>query len=483
MFYGPRGEASPELEILMKKEFKSAVVILALLILFSVAGCSSVSSEEAFDLSFDPEVETNYNGEHFVIYGKKELVYDPEKDSLFVDLVYDRMRELQDRFNIFFDYKEGDFHNILKVNVASGQYICEFAISDTWNLHDSILSGLLIPVDQLDTGIDYTNYSKWGNKNQLTSFCFNDHLYGVIPMYWPGFAYYQVEHFFFVNEDMVAAIGQPDPREFVDNGQWNRATMTDLVENRYTHTNAASEHVYALSSGLGHFMMSTIVTSGIDYVINKGNGVYTSGYKEPDVIDKLKWGSDFVLRNKDINMTSGTDTMDTIYILARGHCTMVLTRLDYGLNGIQYDIDNFGILPFPLSDDLQGHDWMCMHDAFNHGIFMPLTAKDPDNAAFIANAIFEPLKGYETEELRLDYYDRYIFHDSRDTKVVFDSLKICKYTHFNEKGDMIASAVLAANGSKSIVQILEENDSSYEYYMERIYIPIQRTIDNLFGEG
>lgn len=457
-------------------------LFIAALLLFSLSACSSGSDEEVFESTLNTDIEHDYGGNSVVFYCPRGIIYDEETDSLFSDIVYSRVADVEHQFNVNISFDETEFDGVLKLAVAGGRYVCELAISDTYNMYDEIRANLLESLDDIDSGIDYTDSAKWGNKVQLPSFVYDNHLYGVIPMYWPGSVYKQCDHFFFVNEDMVASIGQPDPREFVDNGQWTRDKLTDLVENVYTHTNAASETVYALATQPGHFFSIAITASGIGYIVKKGEDTYVSAFKEPGVQDKLKWADDFYFRNYQVNIEHGSDTFDTIAYLVDNRSVMILTHLFYGLRDVQFTVDNFGILPFPLSDDIYGQGWIGQHEFFNNSVFIPINARDPESASFLADAIFEPLKGYETEELRLAYYDRYVFHDSRDTKVVFEALSNCRYLPYNDEGYMIPNAMTVAAGNKSISQILEEKNDLYETYMNDAYIPLQKSLDALFGE-
>lgn len=465
----------------MKRSLRRTVLLIGIAVLFLFAGCSNQNGEDVFEYGFESENEHDYGGNDVVLCAPKGLIYG-ENESLFLDLAYERIHEVEHKYNLSFVFSSRSVKD-LKMDVAGGRYLCEFAISSTYTLYNEIRGYLLESIDDMGSVIDYTDSEKWGNRMMLASFVYDDHIYGVIPMYWPGTAYQQCDHFFFVNEDMVASIGQPDPREFVDNGQWNRAMLEDLVENRYTHTDAASEHVYALSTAPGHYFSIAIKTAGIDYVVKHPDGSYTSAFKEPGVDEKLKWASDFYWDNYKVNIIHGSDTFDTIAYLVNNRSVMILTHLSYGLRDCQYTVESFGILPFPLSDDLAGHEWISQHEAFGGSVFIPINARDRDSAAFLASELFEPLPGYETEELRLAYYDRYIFHDSRDTKVVFEALRNCRYLPFNDEGYMIPNALSEAEGKMSIAKVLESKEHLYGTYMETVYIPLARSLEALFGEN
>lgn len=301
-------------------------------------------------------------------------------------------------------------------------------------------------------------------------------------MYWPETVYKQVDHFFFVNENIIKRLGSTDPREFVENGEWTRAKFVELLTEEYTHQNSGGTTVYALSAQPAHFFSIAIKTSGIDYVIQNEDGSYRNAFKEPDVIDKLTWIYDTYYNNVDVNITTGSDTFDAIAKFVNEEAVLCLTHLYYGLRDIQYSVESFGILLFPLSDDLNGTGWIGQFEFYN-GISFPTNITEADAVSAVVNAIFEPLEGYETEEDRFAYYDRYIFHDSRDTRVVFEAIENCRYLPYNDNGYLIPDAMRDSGGNKSISQILDENESKLEALIEEVYIPLEETCDILWGKN
>ena len=49
--------------------------------------------------------------------------------------------------------------------------------------------------------------------------------------------------------------------------------------------------------------------------------------------------------------------------------------------------------------------------------------KEPESISRIVDAMFEHLEGYETEAALQEYYNHNVFHDPRDTKVIFEAAK------------------------------------------------------------
>ncbi|MBQ4627870.1 MAG: hypothetical protein IJB44_02200, partial [Clostridia bacterium] len=77
----------------------------------------------------------------------------------------------------------------------------------------------------------------------------------------------------------------------------------------------------------------------------------------------------------------------------------------------------------------------------------------------------------------------YVFHDSRDTKVVFECLENCRYLPYNDNGYLIPNALNNSKQSKSVSQIIEENLEIMQTTIEDVYIPLEETCDILWGEN
>ncbi len=457
--------------------WKNIISFLFVIVFF--VSCASQSEEIVPDYNNEFEQNT-FDGLELTFAMSPYVCY--EQDSLFGDIAKARVAEIEEKYDvdIVFDENESLVSNLF-YSISSGIKPCDVMLSDSFELYNQMRANLLFPVDNMPEPLVYTNTEKWGGREKLITYAYDNHLYGVLPMYWPETIWKQVDHFFFVNENMITTLGHTDPREYVENGEWTRAKYEEVL-NSYTHTNMSGDTVYALAAEPGHYFSIAVKTSGIDYIVKKEDGTYSNAFLEPGVIDKLTWVSDTFWNNWEVNITRGSDTFSTIAKFVNEESVMVLTHLYYGLADIQYTVDNFGILPFPLSDDLHGTGWIGQFEFYNNGISFPANIEALDEISTVVNDLFEPLPGYETEEARFEYYDRYIFHDSRDTKVIFECLENCRYLPYNDNGYLIPNAINNAKGGKSISQILEANAEIMQTTIDEVYIPLEETCDLLWGK-
>lgn len=457
--------------------FRRALTFVFIMLL--IVSCAGNSVETVPD--YDPvSNKDTYDGITLVLAATPYVCYD--EDSLFGDLARARVAEVEKKYDVKIEYVDSaTTTNNLFYYISSGIKPCDAMISDSYSLYEEIKGNLLYPVDNFYTGIDYRDTSKWGGREKLVTYAYDYHLYGLLPMNWPETIWKQVDHFFFVNEDIISRLNQPDPREYVENKEWTHAKFEEILD-AYTHQNNSGDTVYALAVEPAHYFSIAIKASGIDYIVKHTDGTYSNAFYEPGVIDKLTWISDTFWKNWEINITRGSDTFSTIAKFVEGNAVMVLTHLYYGLRDIQFNVDNFGILPFPLSDDLVGSKWIGQFEFYNNGISFPSNLVELEAVPTVINAIFEPLAGYETEEDRFDYYNRYVFHDPRDTAVIFEALDNCHYLPYNDNGYLIPNSINNAHGNKSVSQILDENADIMETTINDVYIPLEETCESLWGD-
>ena len=454
------------------------MLVILFLAVFLVA-CSSGPEEIVPDYVTEAENVT-FGGATFTFMTGPDIIYDP--DSLFGDIARQRVSEVSEKYDVNIVFNENsDIVYDLMLYVSSGIKPVDVMFSDPVVLRTQIRANLLYPVDTFSTGIDYKDTNKWGGREHLIGYAWNDHLYGLTAMYWPESVWRNIGYFFYVNENIISRLNTPDPREYVENGEWTRDRYEQVLE-EYTHQDNNGETVYALTAMPGHYFSMAIKASGIDYVVKQSNGKYTNAYLEPGALDKLTWAYDSYWNNYEKTITHDTDTFTTIAQFVSGKAVMLLMEMYWGMRDVQYEVEDFGLLPFPLSDDLAGSKWIGQFEDLKKSMSFIANIEETDALSTVVNAIFEPLPGYETEEERYEYYDRYVFHDPRDTRLVFECVKNCRYIPYYDSGYLIPDAMRDAEGNRTISQILESNAKVMDNLYEKVYIPMYESCDSLWGE-
>ena len=466
---------------------KKLAILLFLCIIMSVfSSCGKAVENLGVDnTQVEDKQSIDLKGYNFKYYQTKTLGY--TEDTLFADLAMQRVADVEEKLNCKIEFIEGDFSTELTNSLAVSSVLCDAGTYESFALQPQIRAGSFLPISAIESIVDFKNKpEKWGNKNQLSSLVWDNELYGVLPMYYPEFFYNACDFAFFVNEDIVKSLNQPDPRELVENGQWNRAKLEELMK-LYTHTDTGGETVYGLGLFISHFFDMALRTSGIEYAV-KEKDAWVSGLHTQKALEVLTWAQDLLFtKGKDWTLTNFT--YNAINSFVDGKTTMLLTHVGFGLatvdtsdyKSISFNMENFGILPFPLSEDMPANEWIGQHETMHNCVLFPANIENPETAAYIVDALYEPLPGYETNEQRMDYYMRYIFHDTRDADIIFKMLDNCRYTYYKDGARDIVDAMSNAKGTKTVTEILESNKSKYQEVLEKVIIPSYESIEHIWG--
>lgn len=417
---------------------RKLALFMLLCMIFGLFGCSQSGTQttdpdkndvEATDNEYPDLFEYEFN--YLQTMAEPSMFFFGYHDgSLFADAARTRVKEIEQNYNCTITTEENaNIRNALQLAAATGA--TDWSALQRWGFADNMLSsiraGYLYPMSEFEGIINYKDAAKWGNPNVLMSFCYNDELYGLFPNYWPEFGFLSVDHLFVFNADLMNQAGVGDPRTMLEQGTWNRTSLQDLVRNATIET--PEETIYGLGCLAYHFTDMSFHAAGNQFVIEK-DGEYVDGLNTMRTIDTLTWSQKFLRDNADY-IRLGADTYESEQAFVDGKCSMNLIHsyfiFAHGAK-IAYGVENQGLLPFPLADDDTSGKWIGQYEEMQYSIHIPLTSSDPESTAYIVDALYEPFEGYETEEQLMDYYNRNVFHDARDTQLVMDMMNNLRYT-------------------------------------------------------
>ena len=149
-------------------------------------------------------------------------------------------------------------------------------------------------------------------------------------------------------------------------------------------------------------------------------------------------------------------------------------------NSIAYQMDNFGVIPFPrgpLGNNTANPGSTITDTRF--GTAIPLLCKDPAMSAIVLDAIYEPLPGYEEEQSVRDYLRRNFFFDDRD---VANYISAFENIIYNYRPEGITDVYIGIKGNKSMREWLDQYAEADENNRQKYVINIETSIDSLLGE-
>ena len=267
--------------------------------------------------------------------------------------------------------------------------------------------------------IDFTDFKKWGTLENLKPFFWDNEIYAVTPAAWPMLKYRSMDGPMIVNENIISFLNETDPREFAEKDEWTWEKLEELMP-VYNHINDSGDEVKALYTTV-HWLFRTIQpTNGQGMVYQDENGEYQLGLHSDITFEAMytawNWAfgeySSFVyidLNNNWTNMLQAFLDGKSVLTIMNG------TDLLGTQNSIAYQMDNFGVIPFPrgpLGNNTANPGSTITDTRF--GTAIPLLCKDPAMSAIVLDAIYEPLPGYEEEQSVIDYLRRNFFFDDRD---------------------------------------------------------------------
>ncbi|MBQ6053568.1 MAG: extracellular solute-binding protein [Clostridia bacterium] len=472
----------------MRKTAKLISVIIVISVFLSA--CQG-AQPEVFDVDFAmPDGGTDLEGVT-VIYqmgivdalSDKPICLGYIMDTPLGDAAVQRIKDIQTNLNCVLDIRYaygGNNSSSFISSSASGLYLCDAAmgISDMWAEIARI--GMLIGMTELEEYLDFRNEAKWGYRNMLEVIYYEDDLYGVAPMLWPEIAV-TYDSPIVVNETMISSLGETDPRDYLENLQWNWDTFEECLDRYYVQEGAEIKN-YSLTVGLGNFAAMFVLSNGSKFAEKDASGKYIPGFFTPNAITAME---------RALNIINGpvSHTIDTVTNVADALVggTTVLGSLSsesiVGSNGrISKEMDNFGIVSWPYGPDVDPGYVAGRHHNIERCISFSRMSPHPDAAATVVDALYEPLGGYNDLDSLLDYMSKNYFYDRRDAEVYYNMYFNSCYSYFHYSG-MLGYMQDWITSNKSITEYIESTTDMITSRIDEYVLPSMRGIDAVWGEN
>ncbi len=471
--------------------------LLALIMIISVfaTACAGGTEPETFDLDYN-------SGEAGVVnLGGFEMIYEFGSntsdgavdenilgfvpDSVFADLAAARLNEIEQNYNCKITVNYNDTqrcHTFISLSYA-GVFMCDVisGISDMWA--DAARAGMLVGMSGLSDYIDYMDESKWGSRSILEVVYYEDDLYGLIPMGWPELNHSSFGYPLAVNEDIVSLLAQPDPREYVENGEWTWAKFRECLD-AYTVIEGSTTKYYGLSAHWPYYTEMFIRSNGDSLVYKDENGNYSYGFYTDSAIAAMEEAK--AIWKTDLSYTIASEMNDsvasTIDDFVNGVSVMCVapTGYLYGQDArISLKVDNFGILTWPLGPNADPDRVYGIMENNNYCIAFSTLSKNTESSAIIINALYEPLPGYETDEDIKAYMERNYFFDSRDCDNFFKMYLNQEYNYFHYA--MRENYIGFMDTNQTITQYIESVSDVVEGIFTDDIMPSVRGIEAVWG--
>ena len=470
---------------------KLIALTLAVFLLLTVSCASGDASAELFEEEFSTgEEEVDLCGFTFEIRFYDD--YTPEDGSVcgykngssFNDAAVKRVKDVENEMNCIIKPTNSGglgLESNFTVIQLSGLNFCSAIMTSSYSLRPAIESGLFEPLSQVSDIIDYTDSKKWGNWRILEQSVWDGDIYGVVPIQWP-----EVEmsegYLFVFNEKFADLLGQPDPREFIEDRSWSREKLGEMML-IYT-TEDLGHPLKALMTYEGHFY-DTALRANNAQAYKLVDGKYVSGYHTPEGLEALTWADDFlhVTYADCIYPAPGTE-QERNDVFINEDSAMIYTRVAnaFGSNDpIPYSVENTCILPMPNGPERVKTNapyttfFECVHD----NILFPING-NLESSAIIVNALFEPLDGFDADELK-EYYMRYLCRSETDFNVAKELFANGRYSFVSDGIRAPVVEALYGHHSKTVAAILESTETAQNELVQKYLVPTVSSLEGIFG--
>lgn len=465
------------------------IISLALCLVFALTFVSCAATEEIVpeyitqvsdEIDFDGKVfKMGTVNDALIVFSSsdQESVLGYIENTEFADLALNRIKETETKYNMVLDVVIVPSAAQTAYNsVVTGDYEFDFIQEESYDVVDYVIAGTFVDLSVL-SNMNAIDEEKWGSRFLLSSMMYDGGLYGVIPAKHPMKTQNSMSSVIAVNEDYVRELNETDPRDYYENGEWTWDTFTNVLLN-YAHTTQVSnEYVYAFASNAGWFTRAVSLSNGDEYLVVNDDGTYEMGFYTATALKAFEqayewWNgvtADSIHKGGGVNQVNdGSSVMaliDTYQVLS-------------GTSSVAYNLDNFGIVPFPSGPDAPAGWYKSFYESADFVLSIPVTAPDEEASALIMDSLFEPLDGYETDESVLEYLKRNYFMDERDAEYFFEIASNDHAIYIDHKHGLTSFFDQILKSSPA--QVMESNENSQRTNIEKYILTQYQTMKELY---
>ena len=463
---------------------------LAVVMLFSMilTACGS-AEKEVFDVDFaGTKGGIDLEGANIVYkvyvpsnYDVENQILGYEIDTIFADMAKQRLEDVEKNLNCTFELLSGlgDPSEYFAAAV-SGVFISDAAMGASGPLVQAARLGALIGLSELDGYIDYTNEAKWGYRNMLEIMAYEDDIYGLTPLLWPELSVY-VRDPLVVNEDIIAALGETDPRDYIENKQWTWDVFEECLGRYYVEEGGEVKH-YSLTADAGMFASMFTFSNGSVYVEKNEKGEYVSGLYTPEAMKAMQRGIEiFNGPNSHTICKQSYDVVTDNLISGKTVLGCLRSYEIVGLRGrIAREMTNFGLLSWPHGPDVEPGYIFGYYSNIHSCIAFSRSSSQPEATAMAISALYEPFEEYKTMDDVIDFMTKTYFFDRRDAEVYYGMYLNSNYNYFNIGMSGVIDGWITSN--QAVSTYLESQESVIMESIEEYAAPALRGLEAIYGQ-
>lgn len=361
----------------------------------STDGESTTSVETSI---LDSLPERDYGGAEYAILAAVEqdatkFCVDEQTGDKLSDAIYNRNKEVEDMYNIIFNYDVVDgymagmseVHNRLTGSVLAGDCTYDMYVQNSAYVSQLILEGLFADMNS-DKNFDFDG--AWWHKQTNENLMINDRLYIASGFY--GVGTLTESWCMLINKELADDLNLESPYQSVSDGTWTFDKMLVMAKSAVSDLNGDSK--FDENDRYGFLMTGSEAYSPLSYAMgrlvtkNNENGIpeFVDATEHTlNVMEKLN----ILSKNADNIRYSTKDVRPDREIIPM-FCNKQGLFAIYPMRIVEYpemrDGPDFGILPLPKYDEQQ-ENYITMAYPFVTAI--PALVKDPDMSSVVLEAL------------------------------------------------------------------------------------------------
>lgn len=473
---------------IMKRSL-TLILLLAFFLTLCLSACGKASSEDpGEDKGLQKEAKSlfDYDGEELNLYQNctPSSPFGYTKDSVVADTALARLESVGQELNctIRLICPEPEMVEYISARTAAATYYADICFAgNSTKLRTPAQGGAFVAIDDVESILDYHDHEKWGTVEVMETMMCKGILYGLSPQFWINCT--TIPNYTFVyNRDLVTGeYGMADPHEHYENKNWTRDVLEEYIFNCTSSANGETS-VYGLSTSTKILVRQAILSNGCQMIAVDEEGNLSCGWSGTDAIEALLWAQQLITEHADaVCYKYGSTDFDS-YLLFNGNRSSFLLTVPVLLtNSIAFEVNNFGLMPWPSAADVPYGEWIGFYESAA-AVSIPNEAIDIEGSAIAIDRIFAPMEGYETFEDIKSYYVTNVLHDVLDAEILFVNRNNPKtqFSYWPDGGDKFLDQILsvAENPKASASEAIERNKVLLEQVIESDIRPNYLALDH-----
>ncbi len=414
---------------------KKRIFALTLVLIFSAICVSCAAEKEVVPdyPEFTSEDVVDLKGAVFnMAYGALNYFEGEESTLTYTnntdmgDFAMKRVKDVESKYNCSLNFLFQDGCGATAFNCAiAGTYVFDIVCDESFYLINYMKASAFTDLAMLNT-IDVFDESKWGSRYMIMSTMFDGHIFGVLPAALPMRVGCSISDTMVLNETVIGQVVGTDPRDYVDNGEWNWDTFEECLKT-YAHNDPlTNEFIYSLCAPYGAFAKDLLMSNGVDFFYLNDDNSFTLGYFTPPAVEACEKAYEWFFGETAANVNSQGSWDDKLRAVVNGETALSVISSWQVLNttdSLVFLSDDFGLVQFPCGPNAKQDEYVGHYTSALFSLCIPTTAKDPETAALVLDRLFEPFEGLETDEKIIDYLQRNYFKDRRDAEFYVERTK------------------------------------------------------------